>query len=75
MNFRKDILLKDALLELKNEKKMFFIQLKNGKEYFGGIEGLGDHFLYLRMEGNRSFYNALIDITQISSLEIKERGE
>jgi hypothetical protein len=75
MNFRKEILLKDALLELKNEKKMIFIQLKNGKEYFGGIEELGDHFLYLRMEGNRSFYNALIDITQISSLEIKERGE
>ena len=75
MNFRKDILLKDALLELKNDKQIIFIQLKNGKEYCGKIEDMGDHFLYLRMEGNRSYYNALIDITQISSIEIKERGE
>lgn len=74
MNFRKDILLKDALLELKTNEKIIFIQLKNGREYCGKIEDLGDHFLYLKMEGNRSYYNALIDITQISSLEIKVRG-
>ena len=75
MNFRKDILLKDALLELKNDAKIIFIQLKSGKEYCGKIEDLGDHFLYLKMEGNRSYYNAFIDITQISSIEIKVRGE
>lgn len=75
MNFRKDILLKDALLELKNNKQIIFIQLKSGKEYCGKIEDLGDHFLYLKMEGNRSYYNALIDITKIISIEIKVRGE
>jgi len=75
MNFRKNILLKDALLELQNDKQIIFIQLKNGKEYCGRIEELGDYFLYLKMEGNRSYYNAFIDITQISSIEIKVRGE
>ena len=75
MNFRKEILLKDALLELKTNGQMIFIQLKNGKEYYGKIEELGDHFLYLKMEGNRSYYNALIDLTQITSVEIKVRGE
>jgi small nuclear ribonucleoprotein (snRNP)-like protein len=75
MNFRKEILLKDALLELKNNNQIIFLQLKNGKEYCGKIEDLGDHFLYLKMEGNRSYYNALIDITQVASVEIKVRGE
>ncbi len=75
MNFKKNILLKDALSELKNNGQVIFLQLKSGKEYCGKIEELGDNFLYLKMEGNRSYYNALIDLTEITSVEIKVRGE
>ena len=65
--------IKEALLSALREKKPIFVLLKSGKEYNGIIKMAGLHCVALEQKGNRSFYDAIIRIEDISAIEIRVR--
>ncbi|MFX1257920.1 MAG: hypothetical protein ACFFAN_08680 [Promethearchaeota archaeon] len=65
--------IKEILLKLKKSDSVNII-LKNGKEYIGKILNVGILCIQLQLHGNRSFYDSIIRIDDISAVEFKVRG-
>ncbi|MFX0174432.1 MAG: hypothetical protein ACFE9L_21345 [Candidatus Hodarchaeota archaeon] len=63
--------MKDTLSTLLNKKVE--IILKSGKNYCGKIQSVGEHCLVLNQLGNRSFFDAIIQIEDIAAVEVQVR--
>ena len=66
--------LKDMLFKAKAENKRVDIVLSNGKMYTGTIKELGIQCVVLEQVGNRSFFDVIIKIEDISAFEFQARG-
>ncbi len=74
MELKENDTIKDVILFALREKKPILVLLKSGKEYNGIIKIIGLHCVSLEQKGNRSFFDAIICIEDISAIEIKVRG-
>ena len=72
MEFRHDDNIEEILL--RSKKKSAYIILHSGKEYYGIIKEIGLHCLVLEQTAGRDYYDAIIRIADISSVEIQVRG-
>lgn len=72
MELKESDTLKDVLLKLQD--KEVYVILKSGKEYLGIIKEVGQHCAVLEQTGNRSFYDSIMRIDDISAVEIQVRG-
>ena len=50
------------------------ILLKNGKMYQGIVETIGKFNIHLKLTGERSFFDAIIQIDEICAVEFQVRG-
>lgn len=75
MEFRETDTMKDVLIRAQKEKSYFFVLLKSGKEYNGMIKEVGQHCIVFEQKGSRSFYDAIIRIEDVSSIEVRVRGD
>ncbi|MFX1365331.1 MAG: hypothetical protein ACFFCE_03525 [Promethearchaeota archaeon] len=71
MEYNENYTIKDYLTKL--QTKEVYIILNSGKEYLGTIKEVGQFCLILEQKGNRSYYDSIIRIDDISSVEIKVR--
>lgn len=74
MELKNNDTIKDILAKLVGKDKTISIVLKSGKDYSGEIQTLGEFCVSLKQSGNRSFYDALIRIEDISAIEVKVRN-
>ena len=65
--------IKDILSKCKKFDSVFII-LKNGKEYTGKILNVSLFSFHLQLHGSRSYYDAIIRIDDVSSVEFQVRG-
>lgn len=72
MELKENYTIKDVLIKLR--AKEVYVLLKSGKEYYGIIMNVGQHCVALEQKGNRSFFDAIIRIDDISAVEIQVRG-
>ncbi len=72
MKFKESNTIKDILIALIN--KEVIILLKSGKEYSGIIKTVGVHCMVLEQTDERSFFDAIISIDDISTVETKVRS-
>ncbi len=72
MELKKSDSMSDILSSLKD--KTVDIVLSNGKSYNGKIIDIGHHIVSLEQRGNRSFFDAIIKIEDISAVEVQARG-
>jgi len=72
MKFEESNTIKDTLIVLINKEVL--ILLKSGKEYVGIIKTVGVHCIVLEQTNERSFFDAIISIDDISTIETKVRS-
>jgi len=72
MEYNENYTIKDYLTKLRT--KDTYILLNSGKEYSGIIKDVGQFCLILEQKGNRSYYDSIIRIDDISSVELQVRG-
>lgn len=72
MDYNENYTIKDYLTKLRT--KDAYILLNSGKEYLGIIKDVGQFCLILEQKGKRSYYDSIIRIDDISSVEIQVRG-
>ena len=73
MELRDNDTLKDVLSRVLD--KDVYVLLKSGKEYLGKIKKVGELCVQLEQKGNRSFYDSIIRIDDISAVEIRVREQ
>ncbi len=69
--FNVSVSLKDNLKSLVG--KDVIVNLRSGKTHQGFIKAVGDDFAHLEKLSGRDFYDALVRIADISSIELKFR--
>jgi predicted secreted Zn-dependent protease len=69
--FSVSVSLKDNLKSLIG--KDVVVNLRSGKTHQGFVKAVGDEFIHLEKLSGRDFYDALVRITDISSIELKFR--
>ncbi|MFX1408389.1 MAG: hypothetical protein ACFFBW_15670 [Promethearchaeota archaeon] len=74
MELKENDTIKDILLSAKKEDKTIDILLKSGKIYNGNIKKIGLHCISLDQKGNRSYFDVIIRIDEISAIEVRIRG-
>ncbi|MHA2097692.1 MAG: hypothetical protein ACW99A_03320 [Candidatus Kariarchaeaceae archaeon] len=47
------------------------IHLQSGKSFNGKVQSVGQHCLSLKQTGDRSFFDVIIKITDISAVEVR----
>ncbi|MFX1503495.1 MAG: hypothetical protein ACFFDH_21205 [Promethearchaeota archaeon] len=72
MEYNENYTIKDYLTKFRN--KFVYILLTSGKEYLGIIKDVGQFCLILEQKGQRSYYDSIIRIDDITSVEIQVRG-
>lgn len=72
MEYNKNNTIKDYLTKLRT--KNTYILLKSGKEYLGIIKDVGQFCVILEQKGNRSYFDSIIRIEDISAVEVQVRG-
>lgn len=72
MKFKESNTIKDILIALINKEVL--ILLKPGKEYAGIIKTVGVHCMVLEQTNERSLFDAIISIDDISTIETKVRS-
>jgi molybdate transport repressor ModE-like protein len=50
------------------------IHLKSNKSFTGRVISVGQHCISLKQSGDRSFYDVMINISDISAVEIRDSG-
>lgn len=65
--------IRDALLQLP-EGQPIEITLANGKSYAGRLGAVGSHAMILTKLTGKDFFDALIRIEDVSSVEVRVRG-
>jgi small nuclear ribonucleoprotein (snRNP)-like protein len=53
--------------------KLVYVNLRSGKIYQGSLKAVGDHWIHLEKVAERTFYDALIRIDDISAIEAQFR--
>lgn len=69
--FNVSVSLKDNLKSLIG--KDVVVNLRSGKTHQGFVKAVGDDFVHLEKLSGRDFYDALVRIADISSIELKFR--
>ncbi|MFW9988080.1 MAG: hypothetical protein ACFFC3_05450 [Candidatus Odinarchaeota archaeon] len=72
MELNENYTIKDYLIKLRT--KNVYIILNSGKEYLGIIKDVGQFCLILEQKGQRSYFDSIIRIDDISSVEFQVRG-
>lgn len=67
--------MRDALRRLQEAKKPVELVLKNGKSYRGLVGSVGDHAVVITEIQGKEFYDALVQLDEISAIEVRARGE
>ena len=65
--------MKENLLVLQQEKKPIEIHLRSGTKFNGAIKMVGEWCIILQLRGNRSFFDSIIRIEDISAIEVQVR--
>ncbi|HAZ12472.1 MAG: hypothetical protein A2X86_16770 [Bdellovibrionales bacterium GWA2_49_15] len=69
-----DFAMSDTLKTFKGTKKRVSLLLSNGVSYTGLVSDVGSHFVVLsQLGGGKDFFDALIQLEQISALEVQVR--
>lgn len=73
LEIKKDTTMDEILKQLLAAKKKIAIILRNGTKYQGKIIEIGQFKLRLKLEGNKSFFDAFIRIEDVSAVEVQVR--
>jgi sRNA-binding regulator protein Hfq len=74
MELKEKDTIKDVLLSIQEQNKPVDILLKSGKMYKGTILIVGHHCVSLKQRGDRSFFDAIIRLEDIATIEVQVRS-
>ncbi len=73
MELKDDATIGEVLQAAKQADKIVTVDMSNDKTYRGKVTQVGMHHVRLELQGDKAFYDALIRIEHISSVEIQVR--
>lgn len=65
--------IKDVLYKTIKMDKPIDIHLKSNKSFTGNIQTIGQHCISFKQAGNRSFFDVIINISDIAAVEVQVR--
>ncbi len=73
MDIIKNATITDILNSIKKKGDNTQIHMKSGKDFTGKIQSVGLNFVVLEESGKKSFFDAIININEISAVEVQSR--
>jgi sRNA-binding regulator protein Hfq len=73
MDIIQNATIKDILNSINKKGDNTQIHMKSGKDFTGKIQSVGLNFVVLEESGKKSFFDAIININDISAIEIQSR--
>lgn len=73
MELKDDATIGEVLLAAQQADKLVTVDMSNGKTYRGKVAQVGVHQVRVELQGEQSFYDAMLRIEHISAVEIQIR--
>ncbi|MCK5560344.1 MAG: hypothetical protein KAJ51_07105 [Thermoplasmata archaeon] len=73
MELKDDATIGEVLLAARQADKVVTVDMSNGKAYRGKVLQVGTYEVRLELQGEKSFYDAMVRLEHISAVEIQVR--